>query len=194
MSERSKGSAIWRLLVPICAAITLAAAAPPADINRFILSPEAAKQAKVVHEISRDTARRISDACVQYAREHNVAVSVFVIAPSGEIVFADRMDGQGPANIETALMKAKTALYMRDSTHAWMNRMIQNPEFEVRTIPMGQFWNQGGLPIIVNDVLIGAIGVGGSNVDEPCANAALEQVIGPQPPLTPNLPPPPARP
>ncbi len=25
----------------------------------------------------------------------------------------------------------------------------------------GQFWNSGGLPIIVDDVLIGAIGVGG---------------------------------
>jgi glc operon protein GlcG len=193
MSVRSSGSAIRGLLVPICAATMLGAAAPPPDINRFILPPAAAKQAKVVHEISRDTARRIADACIQYARDHNVAVSVFIVAPSGQIVVADRMDGQGPANIETALMKAKTALYMRDSTHAWMNRMIQNPEFEVRVIPMGQFWNQGGLPIIVNDVLIGAIGIGGSNVDEPCAQAALEQVIGPQPPLAPTLPPRPAQ-
>ena len=42
-----------------------------------------------------------------------------------------------------------------------MNRMIQDPGFEARLTPLGQFWNSGGLPIIVDDVLIGAIGVGG---------------------------------
>src|SRR5689334_9520557 len=110
MSERDLGGAIKHLLLPICAAALLGAAAPPADINRFILPPDAAKAAKVVHEISRDTARRIADACVQYARDHNVAVSIFILSPSGQIVVAERMDGQGPVNIETALMKAKTAL------------------------------------------------------------------------------------
>jgi len=32
--------------------------------------------------------------------------------------------------------------------------------FDARLTPLGQFWNSGGLPIIVDDVLIGAIGVG----------------------------------
>jgi hypothetical protein len=59
----------------------------------------------------------------------------------------------------------------------------------VRTENMGFFPTAGGLPIIVNDVLIGAIGVGGSAPkppvwsDEICAQKALEEVIGPQPPL-----------
>jgi hypothetical protein len=42
----------------------------------------------------------------------------------------------------------------------------------------------GGLPIVVEDVLIGAIGVGGGNMDEQCAYQALTKVLGPQPPLT----------
>ena len=37
--------------------------------------------------------------------------------------------------------------------------------------------------------LIGAIGVGGGNMDEPCAYTALTKVLGIQPPL----PPPPPR-
>lgn len=183
-----------RILIAAAAFVGLAAAGAPAEVNRFIISPEAAKNAKVVHEISRATARQIADACIQLATERNTPISIFILSPSGQIVFADRMDGQGPVNIETALMKAKTALYMRDSTHAWMNRMLQNPAFEIRNIPLGQFWNSGGLPIIVNDILIGAIGVGGMPAtpewsDEVCAHRALTQVLGPQPPLAPFLPP-----
>ena len=41
----------------------------------------------------------------------------------------------------------------------------------------------GGLPIVVQDQLIGAMGVGGGNMDEQCAYTALTKVLGPQPPL-----------
>jgi uncharacterized protein GlcG (DUF336 family) len=183
-----------RLAAAAVAASVFVGAGAPADISRFILPPDRARVAKTVHEISRETARRIVDNCIQFAQQNNVAVSIFILSPAGQIVVAERMDGQGPVNIETALMKAKTALYMRDSTHAWMNRTTENPDFAVRLIPLGQFWNSGGLPIVVDDVLIGAIGVGGAAPtpqfsDEICAHRALTQVIGPQPPLAPNLPP-----
>ena len=46
----------------------------------------------------------------------------------------------------------------------------------------------GGLPIVVDDQMIGAIGVGGGNADEQCAYQALIKVLGPQPPLAPNMP------
>jgi uncharacterized protein GlcG (DUF336 family) len=49
----------------------------------------------------------------------------------------------------------------------------------------------GGLPIIVDNQMIGAIGVGGSNRDEECAYAAVTSVVGPQPPLAPSTPAPP---
>ena len=40
-----------------------------------------------------------------------------------------------------------------------------------------------GKPIVVENNLIGAIGVGGGNMDEQCAYQALTKVLGPQPPL-----------
>ena len=46
----------------------------------------------------------------------------------------------------------------------------------------------GGVPIVLQGQLIGSIGVGGGNMDEPCAYAALTKVLGIQPP-----PPAPAR-
>jgi uncharacterized protein GlcG (DUF336 family) len=70
-----------------------------------------------------------------------------------------------------------------------MNNVLQGNQSEFRAgYWNGEFANKGGLPIVAEDQFLGAIGVGGSNVDEECAQAALEAVVGPQPPLVQNLP------
>jgi len=166
------------------------------DLGKFVMSGEAAKNAKTRDEISLATARRIAEHCFEAAAERNLGTSIFVLSPSGHIVYALRADGQTPIAVETALLKAKTALFMRGSTHAQMNQMTRDPARDARLRPLQDefdlFWNSGGLPIIVDDVLIGAIGVGGMAPsaewsDEICANDALTAVIGPQPPLAPFL-------
>jgi glc operon protein GlcG len=127
--------------------------------------------------------------CIGYAKDHNIAVSVAIIDPIGEMVYFERMDGQGKLNTSTAILKAKTALVTRASTHIVMNNVIQNTASEFRAgFFNGEFANKGGLPIIAEDQFLGAIGVGGSGLDEECAQAALEAVVGPQPPLVQNLP------
>ena len=158
-------------------------------LARFTLPTDAAKIAHANDEISLDTARRITDACLKFAADHNVRVSVFILNPGGSIVYAARMDGQMPVNIDTGLMKAKGALYMRDSTHKWANIVTQNPNFGLVMHEIGVYTVSGGLPVMVGDQMIGSIGVGGSNIDEECAQAGLEAVIGPQPPLAPRLQP-----
>ena len=95
------------------------------DIGDFVISGEATKRAKTRDEISLDTARRIADHCLQQASERNFGTSIFVLNPSGHVVFALRADGQTPIATETALLKAKTALFMRGSSHAQMNLMMQ---------------------------------------------------------------------
>jgi uncharacterized protein GlcG (DUF336 family) len=166
------------------------------DIDKFVISGAAAKAAKIRDEISLDAARRIADHCFRQAAERNLGTSIFVLNPSGHIVYALRADGQTPVAVETALLKAKTALFMRASTHAQMNQMMQDPARDARLRPLQAefdlFWNSGGLPIVVDDVMIGAIGVGGMAPsaewsDEICAHNALTAVIGPQPPLAPFL-------
>ena len=60
---------------------------------------------------------------------------------------------------------------------------------QLRWSKLDVFPVSGGLPIIVDNQMIGAIGVGGSNKDEECAWTALTAVVGPQPPLAPSAPP-----
>jgi hypothetical protein len=91
-------------------------------LEKAVISGEGAKKALTRYQISADIARKLVDACVDYAKSTNTPVSVFVLSPDGEIVDAHRMDGQNSINTDTALLKAKTALYLRDSTHTAANR------------------------------------------------------------------------
>jgi uncharacterized protein GlcG (DUF336 family) len=104
------------------------------------------------------------------------------------------MDGVLPIGVETGLMKAQTALYARTPSSAVAQRF---PTVEGRLIrtDLGQksglsyYFVGGGLPIVVEDQLIGAMGVGGGNMDEMCAYTAMTKVLGPQPPLPQANPP-----
>jgi uncharacterized protein GlcG (DUF336 family) len=128
----------------------------------------------------------LGKACFAWAMRNNHQVSVHILDQFGQTIYAARMDGQTAANMESALMKAKTAVYFRDSSHAWMNRSRNDPQMAIWLQQMGQFANAGGLPIVVEDQLLGSIGVGGAPGgarDEACAHEAMSVVLGPQPPL-----------
>ena len=158
--------------------------------SKLVVTGDAAKKIMTKGEISGDTAAKITQACVDWATERKMAVTVFILSPNGEIVHAHRMDGQVPINIETALLKSKSVLYTKDSTHARANMVAGNLPLQVRWGAIGVFPTSGGLPIMADDQMIGVIGVGGSSMDEECAYDALTKVVGPQPPLAPKLPPP----
>lgn len=160
------------------------------NLDKFVISGDAAKRTLTRAEISADTAEKIAQACIDFAKEKKIAVTVFILDPTGDIVHAHRMDGQIPINIDTALLKAKSVLFTRDSTHARANMVANNLPLQLRWSGIGVFPTPGGLPIIVDNQMIGAIGVGGSNADEECAYEALVKVVGPQPPLAPPTPPP----
>jgi len=172
-----------------CLALLLFAApafaqTPPAKLHDVTMSPDATKRAHL-QEINLDTARKLADACVAFSRAANPngGATVVVIGPSGNIVYAQRSDGQIPNNFDSAFEKAKMALYMRAPTRSMVNRW-GSAEAALARAPLNLYLVEGGYPIIVEDMMIGALGVGGaSGGDEECGHAALEKVLGPQPPI-----------
>ena len=177
------------LIAAAAAAGLIATGAVAASLDNLVIHGAPAKKILEKYALSIDAAKRMASACVDFARQHNVAVSVAIMDPFGEMIYFERMDGQGKLNTSTAILKAKTALVTRASTHIVMNNVLQGNQSEFRAgYWNGEFANKGGLPIVADDQFLGAIGVGGSNVDEECAQAALEAVVGPQPPLVQNLP------
>jgi len=181
----------------VAAASAHAQGATPLPIDRATVSTEVAKRTLMKGQISATVARQIVDACVDFARAQQGGpgnYAIFVLAPNGDIVDAHVMDGVLPIGVETGLLKAKTALYARTPSSAVAQRFA-TVDGRVIRLDLGKdsglayYFVGGGLPIVVADQLIGAIGVGGGNMDEQCAYQALTKVLGPQPPLPQAAPP-----
>jgi uncharacterized protein GlcG (DUF336 family) len=176
------------------AATAMIGTAFAAETDKFVQRGDAAKRIMEQNSINIATAEAIAKACVDEAVKENVKISIVIMDQFGEPVYFMRMDGQGKANVDTAFMKAKTALNVRAPSKTVMNQVLQNRSSELRQYSFGNFANSGGLPIIVNgNQMIGAVGVGGSAPrvpvwsDEICAWRALTKVMGPQPPLLPDV-------
>jgi uncharacterized protein GlcG (DUF336 family) len=145
--------------------------------------------------INADTARLIAEACEAIARENNSRVVVVVLNPYGLVIHQHAMDGEGYVSINAAQQKARTALLTRRPSVVLANRNYNNQFTETHMYGYGLTVQEGGLPIIADGQMIGAIGVGGippahrnATYDEDkCAYRAIEAVIGPQPPIPDNL-------
>jgi glc operon protein GlcG len=151
---------------------------------QFVVSGKAAEQIQDFTTINLATAERIAEACQRLAAAEKVATTIMVLDNDGNHVYMDRMDGQGYLNIITAEMKAQTALMQRAPSKVVMNQVIQNPNAELQRIQLGMFPNSGGLPVVINKQMIGAIGIGGSAPrvpvwsDEICGHKAMQEVLG----------------
>jgi hypothetical protein len=98
------------------------------------------------------------------------------------------MDGVLPMGVETGLMKAQGRRFDARGPPSQDVVASRFPTLEGRAIRMdlgraqglSYYFVGGGLPIVVENQLIGAMGVGGGNMDEMCAYTALTKVLGPQ--------------
>jgi uncharacterized protein GlcG (DUF336 family) len=175
-------------------ATAMIGAALAAESDKFVVRGDASKVIMEQNSINIATAEAIGKACVEEATKEGVKISIVIYDQFGEPVYFYRMDGQGKANVDTAFMKARTALNVRAPSKTVMNQVLQGRSSELRQYSFGNFANSGGLPIIINgNQMIGAVGVGGSAPrvpvwsDEICAWRALTKVMGPQPPLLPDV-------
>src|SRR5579864_8775208 len=170
--------------------------ATPAPFNKVTVSDDVAKRTLMKAVINADTARAIVDSCVEWqkAQPGNQSIVIFVLSPTGDIIDSHAMDGVLPIGAETGLMKAKTALYARSSSASVAQR-FNTVDGRLIRLDLGKseglsyYFVPGGLPIIVDNQMIGAVGVGGGNADEQCAYQALVKVLGPQPAVAQPAPP-----
>ena len=160
--------------------------------SQFVISAEDGARIHDHIQIAAEVAERLSHICQANAKMHGGSATVVILDPYGRLVHEHRMDGQSYINQKAAENKAMTALLTREPSHVLTNRAFDDVHTLIRMDQFGLTVQEGGLPIIVNDQLIGAIGVGGgaggaAYGEEKCAHDALTEVFGPQPPI---LPPP----
>ncbi len=126
--------------------------------------------------ITLDDAKQILAAAEEEAGRNGWEVVIAVVNDGGRIVAVHRMDGARPGNDEIALGKAHTAAMTCRPSGVW-ERWIETSHPSYATFPI--LAAAGGLPIIVDGHLVGAVGVSGVKAveDEQIARHAIRTVF-----------------
>ncbi len=124
--------------------------------------------------ISSAGARALADACTAWAEHNKQVVAMAILDWGGNLIESHAMEGAPANSIDTALLKAKSALRWRRATSE-TNRIVRSGENLAPTF-MNDFPQPGALPIMVNGEIVGAMGVSGAD-GEKCAQAAIDAVF-----------------
>ena len=174
-------------VVLACGAAIVVCAPASAQLAKYVQQGEDARRVGDRNVINEETARRIADGCRAYAVAQKRTMSLAILDQFGNQVLFTRMNGQGHINGLTAVQKAQTVVNTRRPSSD-VTRAIERGE---TTQFRAGFFNQefegpGGLPIIVEDQFLGAVGVASPNgvatgFNEACARAGLAAAFGATP-------------
>jgi len=123
--------------------------------------------------ITLQAAKHMAEAGEAEARKNGWNVAIAIMDGSGGLILFHRLDETQPGSIAVAQGKARAAALFKRPSKA-MEEAIAGGKQAFLTIE-GIVPMQGGLPVIVDDKVIGAVGVSGvtSAQDEQVAQAAL---------------------
>jgi uncharacterized protein GlcG (DUF336 family) len=160
-----------------------AAAAPKSTLPaEYVVGGKGASNIFDANQISLATAKKIARGCRDWAASNGGTVSTYVLDNAGEFVHMERMDGQISNSMHSALLKAQTALKTRQPTSIRAAQLKNDPGGLPRySVFFNLYAVSGGLPIVVDGQMIGAVGVGGiggGDKDELCAVAGLKATFG----------------
>ncbi len=125
--------------------------------------------------ITLEHARKVSAAAQQEAQKNGWLMVVAITDAGGHLVLLERMDGGQFGSVQVAQDKARSAVAFRRPTKAFHDMVAAGGE-GLRMLAMsGAIPIDGGLPILVDGLVIGGIGLSGgtSAQDGQVAQAGL---------------------
>jgi glc operon protein GlcG len=128
--------------------------------------------------ITLEAAKKMAAAGEAEARKNGWNVAIAIVDAGGGLILFHKLDETQPGSIAVAQGKARAAALFKRPSKA-MEEAITGGKQAFLTIE-GIVPMQGGLPVIVEDKVLGAVGVSGvtSAQDEQVAQAALSGLSG----------------
>jgi glc operon protein GlcG len=160
-----------KLLIVSAAVTGLALLLPVQSHAQAMPMKQATREMKI---ISSAGARALVDACSAWAEKNKQVVAIAVLDWGGNLVESHAMEGAAMNAIDTALLKAKSALRWRRPTSE-TNKMVRTGQNLAPTF-MRDFPQPGAVPIMIDGEMLGAIGVSGAD-GEKCGQAAIDSVF-----------------
>ena len=123
--------------------------------------------------ITNEQAKRVADAALAPARANGWTVVVAIVDTGGFLVYLEKLDQTQVGSVAIAEDKARSAAIFKRPTKMFHERLARGGDGLIVLALNGAVPVEGGLPILVDGKLIGALGVsGGSSAeDEVCAEA-----------------------
>jgi uncharacterized protein GlcG (DUF336 family) len=125
----------------------------------LLLSLPAFGQLATKKTVTLELAKRIAAAAEAEARKNNWNVVVSIVDDGANLVYLGRMDNTQIGSIEVSIQKAKTAASFKRSTKTFEDN-IAGGRTVLLKLP-GALPIEGGLPLIVDGQIVGAIGISG---------------------------------
>lgn len=128
--------------------------------------------------ISLDSARKAAAPALAEAAKNNWTVAVAIVGPAGTLIFYEKMDNTQLGSAEVAIDKARTAAMFKRPTKAFQDALAAGGD-GLRVLGLkGVTPVEGGIPLVMDGKIVGAIGVSGatSAQDAQCAKAGADTV------------------
>ena len=119
----------------------------------------------------------IASAAMAEAIKNEWAVTIAIVDEGGHLLWLHRLDGAAPISAHIAPAKAQTAALGRRETKIYED-IINNGRLSFLSAPVIHGMLEGGVPIITDGAVIGAVGVSGvkSNEDAQIAKAGIAAI------------------
>jgi uncharacterized protein GlcG (DUF336 family) len=118
-------------------------------------------------------AKKVADAALAPARANGWTVVIAIVDPGGHLVYLEKLDQTQVGSVVIAEQKARSAAIFKRPTKVFQERLARGGDGLLVMRLAGAIPVEGGVPIVVEGKLIGALGVSGgsSSEDEACAVA-----------------------
>ena len=142
-----------------------------------VLSITAQAQLPTKQVLTLDTAKKIAAATEAEARKRGATVVIAVVDDGGYLLVLERLDDAQVASVDVGIAKARTAAIFRRPSGVFEDQ-VKNGRIAALALP-GAVALKGGVPIIIDGKVVGAVGVSGNSPqeDEDIAKAGAESVV-----------------
>ena len=126
--------------------------------------------------ITLENAKKATASAVAEARKNNWTMAVAITDPAGDLVYLEKMDGTQTGSVNIAIGKARTAALFKRPSKVFQDA-VAGGGVGLRILGVeGLVPIEGGIPLVMDGKIVGAIGLSGgaSDQDNQCARAGAD--------------------
>jgi glc operon protein GlcG len=109
--------------------------------------------------IALEIAKKAVTAATAEARKNNWTMAFAVADPGGNLVYFEKMDNTQTASVKIAIVKARSAATFKRPTKTFADAVASGNNY-ILGLP-GTVASEGGIPIVIDGKIVGAIGASG---------------------------------